>query len=309
MIGKMIAATTAMCCCLIAVACSDGTNGSKGSTGASGVPGASVIGPIGDSGAPGSPGNPGAPGEAGVQGDVGVVSCGSVEIQPADYNSACGVCPGVSGTVQCQLASPATDAGDGQQLTEVCANADGQFSDVFVSASTSSMFPANPVSDPVGVNVALSRAALTFVSPVQNNEADSGNATVFLAGLCSTAQTHCESGVDYQMSVSNGVVNLCGPDGSGFWTDLGFPETTGVAADLVGVQMTDFYPGFTNFDYRGAPESCVETEAGVVCTSLLSSQEQLLGLECTDGSGTVRLWSCSVNAAGQAVVGCTGQAL
>jgi hypothetical protein len=111
------------------------------------------------------------------------------------------------------------------------------------------------------------------------------------------------------MSVSNNQVNLCGPDGSGLWTDLGYPETTGVAADLVGVQITDFYPGFTDFDYRGAPESCVESEAGVVCTSLLSSREQLLGLECTDSGGTVRLWSCSVNAAGQAVVGCTGQAL
>jgi hypothetical protein len=306
---KLLSACT-LSAVLALAACSgsNGSNGSDGVNGASGIKGSTgATGATGQTGSTGSTGSTGAQGDAGAPGAPGAdgsSGCGLMEIPPSVYGSSCGATCTPAGQVACEV-------GPNGSLIEACVNSSGLYEGVFVSSSSASTFPGNPVSDPVGAPVVLVRAALTYLCQPQNSQNDAGGEITFLAGLCRNASTHCLSSSDtYEMSVSNGSVNLCGSGGSGLWTDVGFPETTSVSADLVGTQATDFFgSSFTGFDYNGAPESCVATEAGIVCTSLATADEQKMGEECTDSTGTVRLWSCQLDAATNTVsVTCSGPA-
>jgi len=260
-----------------------------GANGSNGIDGQTVVGPQGPSGAPGKNGT-NAVAEAGAMGnpgDSGPIACGTVEIDPSVYGTACGggtdgltsgydqsgnpVC--LSGTVQCQY-DVTTNA-----LEEVCANSDGQFSGVYVGANQSTEFPVNPAPQAVGawcnedlncdgqpdtttgagVNVVLIRAALTFEcpSPVVNSQSDAGGAVTFLPGLCRNATEHCVAGTTWcDLRTDDGAVEVsC--DGQGN------PELGPVCAPGEGVVLSDF--GITQFSdgsdglTYGTPETCTPT--------------------------------------------------
>lgn len=298
----------------------NGTNGSNGSNGATGATGAT--GSSGSNGSPGAPGGAGEQGPQGADGAPGPIACGNTLIPQDVWHTPCDVVGDPSGVyglcmpgiVECRL----TD-NDGQLIplmmcwdtTTNCAAA--------VLPSLASQFPNNPVASlvdapdsgvvvaqtglcnvdstctgvadnttGVGTNVALVRAALTYLSPVQTSQPDSGPPSgekTFLAGICRNAAEHCLAfSTCCETEVSNGqVVVPC--------DDLGNPEQTSVGGNREGVVLADF-----DLD---------QSQSSYVAPGSFGS-EGLMGTECVDASGSVRLYDCSVNAAGQAVVSCSG---
>lgn len=280
-----------------------GTPGTPGATGPVGTPGA--VGAVGEAGVPGTPGSPGAPGDQGEQGvqgsqgDAGVSLCGDVPMP--QWHQPCGVdlvnaCADATGEWECHLFLSDGQSGDVTESTKIVCADSVTHNVLTVGSNQSSEYPSNPVSQAVsttcdftdcngvsvttgaGANVALVRPALTYLSPVQDSQA--GGVQTFLPGLCRNATEHCiASGTWCETSVSNGLVQVsC--DG------FGQPETAPVSGDREGVVLSDF--------------GDLGTPAG---------SEALMGTQCvnpSDPNGSVRLYTCSVDANGVASVTCTG---
>jgi collagen triple helix repeat protein len=313
-----------------------GPSGDAGAPGSPGSPGAAgEAGKTGATGAQGDAGNIGC-GRTEIPADFFGVSCGGGTKTVA--NPVSGLFSGwnpdgspvcLPGTTSCELVGGTAGA-----IQEVCAGGSGEYDNVFVSLSEQAgPFPFNPLvpvkgtrcdedldcdGQPdlvtgVGQNIALVRAALTFEckSPIVDSQSDAGGAITFLPGICRTAQAHCvtePTWCDLQVVTPDGgtpVVEVgC--------NDLGYPITGPVSGDHEGVVLSDF--GIDAFSDEGYPETCTTSAVdggadGATVTTCVSNQtamEALMGDECVDSVGTVRIWACSVNAAGVASVGCTG---
>lgn len=287
---KQIVAAVFGCMGLISVVACSGVSGLDGKPG--------------DPGAPGSNGQQGAAGEQGQQGQIGDMICGDTLIKAADWHSACntvqatdpsgvvgGVC--VAGQEQCRL----TDQ-DGQLIPQVmCWDTTGNTAAVLPVADPK--FPNNPVAAKstnrcdmdttcsgvadnttgVGTQVALVRTALTYLSPVQSSQNLNGGAQTWLPGLCENAVEHCLGDTTTAMRLS---------------TD----EDAGTATVRV------------SCDGYGQPETktvCVGSEGVVMADFTADPKEGLMGTDCVDANGSVRLYDCVVDAvSGVASVQCAG---
>ncbi len=316
--------------CVLALCCATACSGTPATTIQpeeiikNGTPGAP-----GSTGAPGATGKPGAPGSTGGQGTPGAtgpIACGTVQIDPSVFGSSCGggtlttanpanglfagwypngspVC--LPGTVQCQLS-----VGAGA-LEEVCADANGQWSDpaIFVSSLQSATFTQNTVvgaagtrcdedldcnnvaddTTGVGANVSLTKPALTYLPSFQNSQSDSG-VIVFAPGVCRNATAHCITADTWCETVVVAGAAVVSCDG------FGNPISGPVSGDREGVVLSDF----GDLSYTCSETGCaLNTPVG---------DEALMGEECTDASGTVRVYACSADASGVVSVGCTGAA-
>lgn len=282
-----------------------GTTGPQGVTGPQGDAGPQgVAGPQGDTGPQGPQGVPGDQGEQGVQGDAGVSLCGDVPMP--QWHQPCGgdlvnACADANGEWECHLFLSSNDQSgfDSGDVTEsqkiVCADATTH-AVLSVGSNQTSEYPANPVNATVsttcnftdcngytdttgaGTNVVLVRAALTFLSPVQDSQSPNGGAQTWLPGLCRNAAEHCLSATQcWELSIVNGVVQVS-------CDDLGHPMvTTTAGTNWEGVLPSDFGD-----------------------LTVPQGNESLMGTQCVDPNGSVRIYTCSVDANGVASVTCTG---
>ena len=273
-----------------------------------------IDGKNGTNGTNGTDGTKGTAGEKGAQGTDGDIACGDTLIPAAVWHTACGSAPVdpsgvvsacVGGIVECRLSDPDGPGGELLPLM-MCWDTVGDKA-AEVKASDAALFPNNPtvsfddagavvassarcdrdttcsgVADKTtgaGTPVALVRTALTYLSPVQSSQDTNGGAQTFLPGLCRNAVEHC-------LGDATTALRLSTDEDAGTATvrvscdGYGQPETKWVCAGSEGVVMDDF---------------------------VADPKESLMGTECVDGSSSVRVYSCVVDAvSGVASVQCAG---
>ena len=255
-------------------------------------PPAGSTGPVGSVGAPGSGGEQGPAGDSGTPGPI---ACGDSLIPQDVWHTACNVRPSDSsgvasvcsaGIVECRLTATTTDGGTEVVPSVMCwdtvkdaaAGMPTNTSGLCYVDSSCTGTPDNTVGD--GTKVTLIRPALTYLSDWQDSQSDSGVVT-YKKGLCENAVEHC--------------LGTTGGEGSLVL------QTVASDAGTVSVQVS-----CDGFGRPVANASTLNGEGVVLADFVADPKESLMGAECADSTGTVRLWACSVDANNTASVTCSG---